>query len=84
MATVLLIQSNKAMAAFKTRSRKRLSEGDVKRSEWHAEGCPAMKLGYYDVVLLPGKVDAETFNTWAAGVPRKVHTLAVDAVIGVR
>lgn len=83
MSRVLLVQWNRAMVCFHTTSRKHLSHTDLSRAEYYAKECPAMETGYYDVLLLPRKVSAETFNNWAAETPKAVYNGALDAVIGV-
>ena len=81
---VLIVQSNRAMAAFETSHSDALSLNDCKRAEDVATSCTAMENGYYDILLMPDACSAEAFSNWAMSLPMAVWHVVVDHVIGVK
>jgi hypothetical protein len=84
MPTILVVQSNRALCAFSTRSRVQISVRDTARADQIVAGISAAESGYYDVLLLPGRVSAAAYSDLALQVPSHVYTMARDHVIGLK
>ena len=82
--TVIIVQHNKAYAAFGTTSKRDLKAVDVRRAAVLAGQSSCMEMGYYDVLLITGHVPNHVFNEAAMEVPRHWYTDARDHVIGVK
>lgn len=81
---ILVAQSNRAIGAFETQSRMRISATDEKRADAIAKQSAVAKTGYYDVLLCTGTCSAARFSDYALAVPRAVYNNARDSVIGVK
>lgn len=85
--TVIVLQHQKAVGAFETRSRQRLTATDERRAKALADSTAAAELGYFDILLIVGRVDAPTFSAAAlpsASIVRGWYDGARDAIIGIK